>query len=1075
MAGNPDLLALLEEMLNSGQTPEEVCRRCPELLPEVRRRWQAFRLVDQAVAELLPVTETPPNAGATQPVPLSGGAPQVPGYRVEVLLGRGGMGVVYRAWHLRLNRPVALKMLLAGPCARPEELKRFLREAEALAALVHPNIVQIHEVGDVEGRPYFTMELVEGGNLADQIRGVPQPARQAAELVATLADAVHAAHQGGIVHRDLKPSNILLTQDGTPKVTDFGLARRLADEGGLTLSGTPVGTPSYMAPEQVRGDKAAVGPATDIYALGALLYEMLTGQPPFRAETGAATLQQVLAEEPLPPARRNPQVPRDLTTICLKCLSKEPARRYASAAAFAEDLRRFLRSEPIAARRAGRLERLVRWARRRPAVAALLVGTLVVATTVLGGAAWLVGRRMLTEHAVEAELREVERLQQLSAFPEAEAALERARARLGDGGPAWLYPVLEAARRDHQMLVRLEAIRLNRYTLVEGRLNHAALLRFNQARADRDYAAAFRDHGLGEPPNDPQGSAARVRASKWAAHVVAALDDWAVCAADPAQQDWLLEVARRADPDPWRDRVRDPAAWREGKALAELARAAPLAGQPLPLLLALGERLSATDQDGVGFLGRVRAQHPEDFWANFTLALALHGAGRRPGGNPALALPFYEKALQIRPPAVAVRNDLGLVLFDRHWLGENEREGGGPGAVAVFHQLVKDHPRFAPGFNNLGLALKARGDWGGAELAYRDALAIDPRLAPAHVNLGEIRAGSGSLDEAIDHYRKALEVDSAFARAHHLLGVALLAKGRRDEADDYYPEGVKPLDQARGRALDEAIAYYWQAFYFDPEWAPGRNALRLPAQDEARLKEAIDHYRAAVRLDPQFDLGHGALGQTLLARGQFTAAEAEIQRSLDLVPKGEKTLRANLERLLQRCQRLRVLEGRLPALVQGKGQPDAADCLDLAELAFVQKHYATAARLYGEALAATPRLTDDLRAGHRLNAARAAALAGCGQGDDVAGLAKVELERLRKQARDWLRLELADWATKVGTGTAADRVLVQKMLSRWRDDPDLAGLRDPAALEQLPPAERQDYQALWQEVAALLRRAQSTE
>ena len=390
--------------------------------------------------------------------------------------------------------------------------------------------------------------------------------------MATLAEAIHAAHQSGIVHRDLKPANILLTADGTPKVTDFGLARRLEGDGGLTLSGVPMGTPSYMAPEQARGDKGALGPATDVYALGAILYELLTGRPPFRAETATATLQQVVADEPVPPTRLNPRVPRDLETICLKCLHKEPQRRYASAAALADDLRRFLRGEPIAARPLGRLERLARWARRRPAAAVLLVGTLLVATAVLGGAGWLIGQWLLTARAVEADLREADRLQQQSAFSEAGAALEQARSRLGDGGPFWLYPVVEAARRDHQFLVRLETIRLNRSTLAEGQLHHGALLRFNKARADRDYAEAFRDQGLGEPPDDPEGVAARVRASKWVAHIVAALDDWAVCAADPARQDWLLGVARRADPDPWRDRVRDPAAWRDGKALAELAR-----------------------------------------------------------------------------------------------------------------------------------------------------------------------------------------------------------------------------------------------------------------------------------------------------------------------------------------------------------------------------------------------------------------------------------------------------------------------------------------------------------------------
>ena len=389
------------------------------------------------------------------------------------------------------------------------------------------------------------------------------------------------------------------------------------------------------------------------------------------------------------------------------------------------------------------MERLARWARRSPAAAALLAITLLVATTLLGAGGSLIGRQIRTARAVEADLREADRLQRQSAFPEAGAALEQARSRLGDGGPFWLYPVVEAARRDHQFLVRLEAIRLNRFTLVEGQRNHAAQLRFNRARADQEYADAFRDQGLGEPPNDPEGVAARVRASKWAAHLVAALDDWAVCAADPARQDWLLEVARRADPDPWRDQVRDPAAWRDGKALAELARAVPLAEQPVALLLALGERLSATGEDGVGFLRRVREQYPEDFWANFTLALAMHGTARRPAGDPAPALAYYEKALEIRPQAVAVLNDLGVVLFDRDWMWDKERDEG-PGAVGIFYQVVKTDPHFAPGFNNLGAALKARGDWPMAVLMYQDALEIDPQLAPAHFNLGEILAGSGN-------------------------------------------------------------------------------------------------------------------------------------------------------------------------------------------------------------------------------------------------------------------------------------------------------------------------------------------
>jgi serine/threonine-protein kinase len=1063
MTESPRLRQLLDELLSSQATPEEVCASCPELLPQVRARWQKMCRLRADLDALFPPV---PEPGATTPAVLPQGAalPDVPGYEVEAVLGCGGMGVVYRARHLRLQRTVALKMLLAGPHAQPAELERFLREAEAVAALHHPNIVQIYDVGDVDGRPYFTMELIEGGSLAQQTQGAPQAAGQAAALVATLADAVHAAHQSGIVHRDLKPGNILLTSDGTPKVTDFGLARRLEGGGGLTISGTPVGTPSYMAPEQARGDKHAIGPATDVYALGAILYELLTGRPPFRAESATATLQQLVADEPVTPARLNPQVPRDLTTICLKCLSKEPQRRYASAAALSEDLRRFLRGEPITARRAGRLERLARWARRSPAAAALLAVTLLVATTVLGAAGWLIGRWLVTAQAVGADMREAELLQQQSAFREAGAALERAQSRLGDNGPFWLYPVVETARRDHRFLVRLETIRLNRSTLAEGQLHHGALLRFNKARADRDYAEAFRDHGLGEPPDDPEGVAARARASKWAAHIVAALDDWAVCAADPARQDWLLRVARRADPGPWRDRVRDPAAWRDGKALAELARAAPLAEQPLPLLLALGERLTATGEDGAGFLRRVLEQCPEDFWANLTLALALHGAGRHPGGDPAPALAYYEKALKVRPQEPAVVNDVGLLQSDKYQTWD---------AVTTLHRLVKNHPRFAPGLNNLGVALERKSYWPLAVLSYEDAVEVDPQLAAAQCNLGAIQAGSGALDEAIKHYRQALRSDPDCARAHHMLGLALLARGRFEEADADYPESVRPLNKFRGPALDEALGSYKQSQICDPVWSPARNPFGIRPQDEARLKEAIEHYREAVRIEPYFGWCHGPLGQTLLARHELTEAEAELRRGLDLVPK-EEQFHANLELLLQRCQRLRALEARLPAVGRDQDRPAAADCLDLAKLCFVNKHYATAARLFVQVFAATPQLTGDLRAGHRFNAARAAALAGGGHGDDVAGLGEQEREGLRKQARDWLRLDLAAWATKVDTGTAADRIQAEKTLSHWRDDPDLAGLRDADALERLPPGERQECRAQWQEVAALLRRAQTT-
>jgi WD40 repeat protein len=308
----------------------------------------------------------------------------VPGYEIVRELGRGGMGVVYEARQVGLNRTVALKMILAGGHASAADLDRFRTEAEAVARLLHPNIVQVYETGTHGGLPYFSLEFCPGGSLDRKLDGTPWEPAPAAALIETLARAIEHAHEHGIVHRDLKPGNILLSADGTPKVTDFGLAKRLDSTAGLTRTGVGFGTPSYMAPEQADSCKT-VGPAADTYALGAILYELHTGRPPFRAASYVDTVLQVVSDDPVPPTRLNPKTPRDVETICLKCLAKEPAKRYTSALALAEDLRRFQANEPILARPAGVVEKAVKWAKRRPAVAALSAAFLLALVTGVAG------------------------------------------------------------------------------------------------------------------------------------------------------------------------------------------------------------------------------------------------------------------------------------------------------------------------------------------------------------------------------------------------------------------------------------------------------------------------------------------------------------------------------------------------------------------------------------------------------------------------------------------------------------------------------------------------------------------
>ncbi|HBI46877.1 MAG TPA: hypothetical protein DDY78_29095 [Planctomycetales bacterium] len=375
-------------------------------------------------------------------------------------IGRGGMGVVYKARQLSLNRLIALKMILAGDHAGASQLSRFRDEAEALARLQHPHIVQIFEVGEHEGHPYFSMEFVEGCSLAQKLDGTPLPPHESAKLVELLARGIHYAHQQGIVHRDLKPANVLLTKGGAPKITDFGLAKKVEGGSGLTQSGAIMGTPSYMAPEQA-GGKKEVGPAADVYALGAILYECLTGRPPFKAATAMDTLRQVVADDPVPPTRLAPRTPRDVETICLKCLQKEPYKRYAGAEELANDLRRFLNGEPIAARPVGAAERVGKWVRRRPAAAALLA---VIAAAALGFVLLLdrARREADSRSATEADLRgqaETQRDQADAAREQGQDALtrslyEQAHSLRLSRQPGWRWQALESVGQAEKLRAR---------------------------------------------------------------------------------------------------------------------------------------------------------------------------------------------------------------------------------------------------------------------------------------------------------------------------------------------------------------------------------------------------------------------------------------------------------------------------------------------------------------------------------------------------------------------------------------------------------------------------------------------
>jgi serine/threonine-protein kinase len=836
---------------------------------------------------------------------------------VEALLGRGGMGVVYRARHLALKRTVALKMLAAGH-SHPAERVRFRAEAEAVARLQHPNIVQIHEVGEAAGRPFFALEFVEGGSLARRLAGQVLPPRDAARLVGALAEAMHLAHSRNLVHRDLKPANVLLvgradTPVGQcqPKVSDFGLARQLDSDSDQTQVGQVMGTPSYMAPEQAEGRAHAAGPAADVYALGAILYECLTGRPPFQGATALETLEQVRTREPAAPSALNRQAPRDLETVCLKCLRKKPERRYSSARELADDLGRFVRGEPVTARPVGVAESVWKWVCRRPALAGLLAVVVLLAGAA-GVGTWLLHQqRAQTDRLVRGILARARSLlkegwqaHDLAKVTEAEAEGGRAVDIAQGGGvsPAvrqeaeavWEDAALRLgrAKKNRALLEALLDVSGPQETRVYTRDETGRLTAMAQPGEDEQYAAAFRRWGLDVKTTADAEVARRLRQEPDAVvqELIAGLDAWMMerRSAGRPEAEWrhLFRVAERLDRSERHRRLRAlligspppraaavaglvgagspwPAVWELARGNA-WRRLRGLRGEIDPrtepvLTVVLLARAFAAVGDAAGaeeVLRQAAAARPNQVVLLDALGKLLERQGA----------PRLEEAIGYFRAARGQRGHLGLAL------GKALLRAGRPvEAEEVLRELAAAQQK-NPAFHvALGTAAFGRQKYRDAEAAYRKALELEPDLAAAYSNLGNALGAQRKYREAEAACRKATVLEPDLAEAQFNLGIALMCRQKTAEAEAAYRRAVR----------------------LRPDFAEAHTNLGNALVWQGRCAEAESAYRRAIALRP--DLAHALyhLGNSLMAQRSHAEAESAFRRTIDLEP-GYAEAHANL-------------------------------------------------------------------------------------------------------------------------------------------------------------------------------------
>jgi serine/threonine protein kinase/tetratricopeptide (TPR) repeat protein len=1119
-------------------------------------------------------------------------------YQFSEEIGRGGMGSVHRVHDRWLDRDLAVKVLLEAHWGNPALAGRFLREARLCGRLQHPGVVPLYELGELpDGRPFFTMRLVQGQNL-DHL--LAQRSAALADLPRWLGvflqvcQVMAYAHSKGVIHRDLKPGNIMVGAFGEVQVMDWGLAkdlgspeeeatgpggasngfgdaRQTANPWGETRSelGMVLGTPAYMPPEQARGEIQRFDHRSDVFGLGAILCVILTGEPPYIGATTTDLCRRAREGDLAETLGRLDGCGADgeLVGLAKACLAVEPAQRPADAEAVVERVMAYqagvaqrLRQADL--ERAATLTRQAEGRKRRwlwnglAAATALLLG--------LGGGVgvWYAQQQALVRQDGGRELATATEALRATRLAEARAALGRAEAVLTGRGPLDLQDQLAHLGAQLEWAMELDRIRQDRWAVVEGKFTP-------QAGGPR-YTASFAAHGLAVGESDAEEVAVAVQVSPIRAALVEALNDW--WSIDGSHRTAVLAVLRRVDPDSVCSAVREAVANQDSAALRRLAAADVEALSPSAVVV-LAEAVGG--KESVALLRRARLEHRSDFWVSFTLAnmlaagwgtlaeaeeaywaalavrpdsvmalinlegvllrrkdlvgaekacryalrldpgfaMALNNLGkiRSDKGDLSEAEEALRKALAVDPGYARAQSNLGFVLLKRKDLRGAEEAfrtalrldsvevaaHNGLGRVllerkelseaeAAFRAALRLKPGYAPAHYGMGLLYLQRKDLSRAEKAFRAVIDLDRTYAPAHVNLGLILHQRQDLSGAEEAFRAALRLDTRLPPAHHGLGVVLLQRRDLPGAKTAF-QAVLQLDpkhisahynlglvwQAVGN-LAEAEKALRATLCLDPGYAAAYNGLGSVHFDRKDLPEAEKAFRTALRLDPHDPWQHLNLGVVLREQGRFSEAVAAFRRSHELGAKQPGWNHRAADEV-KRAERLAELDRRLPDVLGGNVPSSAAETLEFARLCGLpcKQQHAAAARLFAAAFSVEAKLAADLSASNRYQAACCAALAGCGQGQDSPP-AQEPCAALRRQALEWLRADLERWSRQSDDADPRSRRAAQVALTRWRENPDLAGLREPAELRKRPQTEREAWRKLWTDVAALLDKPASS-